>query len=396
MPTMKQYESIPGLYWNINGTVWDRPVVPVRSYEKSIDLSTGHYGYPNFPDKGDHGGALIIREAYTKWGVTPNLRWDRSQNSANTVYDGIWAANVPAPYTIASIAQDGSAFAADAYNRMKPTKPSMDLINSIYELKDIPSMLRQRFRFNNLHELGDFHLALQFGWLPLLSDTISFVNVQRDMQKRLRWLLRHNGKPVRRRVTLADSVSGFVETNGTAYGSLTPTLATQFYTVQPYWDLKTWNTDKIWASARFRYWLPGGPRDVEWTRSMLKRLYGLRPTPRNVYKAIPWSWLVDWFTDLGKIIANLEPGVADRLAADYFYVMRETSAHKAYNVKGTLKSYLPGSSAFVNVPIDLDTFSTQVNKTRIKGDPFGFNTNQNDLTSMQWAILGALGVSRLR
>jgi len=395
MPTQSSVISQQGLYWNVGGTVWSRPVVPIRNSLKSLDLSKGHYGYPDFPSDRNVGGALIIREATTDWGVTPNQRWDRSQNSANTVYDGIWAANIAA-YGINSIAPDGHGYAADAYNRMKPTKPSMSLANSIYELKDIPGMLRQRFHFNRLHELGNYHLALQFGWLPLLQDTLKFVETQRKAQSRLLWLLRHNGKPVRRRVTLAETVSDPVESSGTAYGALTPTLATQFYTTQPTWIQKVWSNDKVWASARFRYHLPDGPGEVEWTRKMLRRIYGLYVSPLVVYKAIPWSWLNDWFFNVGNVIANMEPGVADRLAADYFYVMREAGSTKTYDVKATLKSYLPGSSSYTNTPIALSSISRQITKTRLMGDPFGIDTNQNSLTASQLAILGALGLSRVR
>jgi hypothetical protein len=278
---------------------------------------------------------------------------------------------------------------------MKPTKPNMSVANSIYELKDIPAMLRQRFHFNNLHELGDYHLALQFGWLSLLKDTMDFVETQRKAQERLLWLLRHNGKPVRRRVELVSNDSDPVVTSGSAYGALTPTLATQFYNGQPTWEQKIWTHDRIWASARFRYWLPRGPRNIAWTRKMLNRIYGFRVTPLSVYKAMPWTWLADWFFNVGQIVSNLEPGVANRLAADYFYVMREQSTVKTYDVKAKLYAYLNSGSNLETIPVDISSKSYMHTQTRLRGDPFGFGTNQNDLTVSQLAILGALGISKL-
>jgi hypothetical protein len=124
---------------------------------------------------------------------------------------------------------------------------------------------------------------------------------------------------------------------------------------------------------------------------MLFRLYGLRPTPSVIYNAIPWSWLIDWFSNAGDIIENLEVGVADRLAADYMYMMRENWGHverfstaRIYRENGIIADITSTSQRLLSV------------KTRVLGDPFGFNTSANNLTGMQLSILGALGLSRLR
>jgi hypothetical protein len=394
MPSKITFSGVTGKYWNVGGTVWDQPYVLTASTRRFLDLSKGHYGYPDFPVHKDVGGPFALRYSDTVWGVTPFKRWTRTAYSSQitTVYDGIWAADLHAlaePTTIGST-RDGSAYGASAYNRMKPTKPSLELANSIFELRELPQMLRQRFHFNNLHELGDFHLAAQFGWLSLLRDVHSFIAFQRRAQKRLAWFLEHNGKPLRRKVILAETGPTVNKTGSLNYGHLTPTLVTQFYRTEPYGTFQTERSTKIWASARFRYYLPPGPRDIEWKRQMLRRIYGLRVTPRTVYKAIPWSWLVDWFSNLGQLIANMEPGVADRVAADYFYVMSESTSIDSLNVVGRLSvNYLPYEYRLISQ-------STSGWKSRIAGDPFGFNTSQNSLSGMQLSILGALGLSRLR
>lgn len=121
------------------------------------------------------------------------------------------------------------------------------------------------------------------------------------------------------------------------------------------------------------------------------RLYGLRPSPSVVYNAVPWSWLVDWFTNLGHVIENVEPGVADRLAADYFYVMRKRSRVKTREASGTFYRSPDGSP----VSIHVSQVAASVSKTRISGSPFGFDVKQEDLNGTQLAILGALGLSRI-
>jgi hypothetical protein len=285
---------------------------------------------------------------------------------------------------------NSTPWGALAYNRMKPTKPSFQVLNFLAEMRDLPHVLKQRFHFNNLKELGNFHLAAQFGWLSLLRDTQKFVQTQSVLQKRLLWLLKHNGKPVRRKVILSEINSDPVISSGQAYGVLQPVLVTQYYARQPTWQLKTWTSSKIWASAQFRYWLPDGPRNIEWTKKMMYRIFGFQPSPSVVYNAMPWTRLIDYFANLGDLIENLEPGVADRLAADYYYLMAETSTNKVQDSVGYFVD--PEGNPFT---ASATATVTRFRKTRVQGDPFGMNTAQNSLSGMQLSILGALGIARL-
>ena len=207
----------------------------------------------------------------------------------------------------------------------------------------------------------------------------------------MKWLLSHNGKPVRRRVNIAETISDPGLLAGNSYAGLYPVLVTQYYTRQPTYLEKTWTEDRVWASARFRYWLPEGPRDVQWTNKMKRALLGLNPSPSVVYNAVPWTWLIDWFTNVGNLIENVEPGVADRLAADYFYVMREIQWRRTQDTVGFFRD--PQGNPFT---VSASASYSKFRKTRIKGDPFGFNTNPASLSGVQLAILGALGMSRIR
>jgi len=211
------------------------------------------------------------------------------------------------------------------------------------------------------------------------------------MQKKLAQLLRDNGKPVRRRVTLADSTTNPSHSSGLSYGNVTPGFVSQFYRKAGRWTQTDYTQDRVWASCRARYWLPDGPRDIAWKRRMIAALYGLNPTPSVIYNMIPWTWLIDWFSNTGDMISNMDAGVADRLAYDYCYVMREYSVIR--KMTGEAHFWHPNQ-----VPCDVSVSSETiaVSKQRGPGDPFGWNTPQDSLSSMQLSILGALGMSRLR
>jgi len=109
-----------------------------------------------------------------------------------------------------------------------------------------------------------------------------------------------------------------------------------------------------------------------------------------IYNAIPWSWLNDWFSNTGDILENLDVGVADRLAADYCYLMQDCQTHREYYAEG--KFHDKAGNIF---SVSATSYSVAGTKNRIIGDPFGFSTNPNSLSATQLSILGALGLSRL-
>jgi len=347
----------------------------------------GHYGYPRFPINRDIGGPLNILSQ--KWSAT-HWKHGTAWRANNWFYTGNFIASSPGFPT--QISGDGAAWGAQAYDKLKPTKPNFQALNAIYELRELPQLFKLNLERNFLHFQSDYFLAIQFGWEPLLRDIRNFVHLQRRAQKSLKWLIEHNTKPVRRKKILLDTSADVSDISGSSYSVINPTFVTQYYRKIPTYRDVTRSHDRIWASARFRYWLPEGPRDIDWTNKMLGRLYGHRVTPSVIYNMIPWSWLIDWFTNLGDVISNMDLGVADRLAADYFYVMREISTIRERTAYG----YFYSDSTLRPFDFVVASSAQSINKTRLRGDPFGLSTNENDLNGMQIAILGALGLSRIR
>nr|UJQ85824.1 MAG: hypothetical protein 1 [Leviviridae sp.] len=350
----------------------------------------GNYGWPNFPKDPimDVGGKFFLNH-FSRYRSVVELGTIRSGTSR---YIGGLAGSFPAVAGMTGSSWSPSvADTQAAYNRMKPTKPEFEALNALYELKDIPFLLRQRLSESGLKNVGSYYLALEFGWKPLLRDIRKFVHAQHVAEIRLQQLLRDNGIPVRRRINVRSS-SDTVHTSGQSYAALAPTLTTGFYQgVTPSWSDTITTSERIWASAQFRYWLPEGPRDVSWKSQMKRRILGFdTPSPKNVWDAMPWTWLSDWFIDVGAMLETLDIGIADRLAADYLYIMRELT------IQGTRESI----GYFRHEAGDYFNASAIGSATakllcRDKGTPFGWNVNESSLSSHQWSILGALGLSRL-
>jgi len=357
---------------------------------RDLVWTQGHYGYPHFPPLKDVGGDFMVCYNTTKC-TTADIGDIQGGNAyAEHHYRGTMAAQVT-DLLADSLHIDAAAYGAEAFAKMKPDKPDMSGAVSIYELKDVPGMLKQRFLLNGLHEIGDYYLASKFGWNQLLADTRNFVLTHMAAQDRLNQLLRDEGKSIRRSARIAASES-YSPPNIGIGNYQQPTFVTYFYANGGSYRTQVVQEDIIWASARFRYFLPPGPRDVHWSRRMKGRIFGLNPTPKQVYNVIPWSWLFDWFTGLGNVLDNTTVNVVDRLAAETFYVMRHTEKR----VVADLTSTYFKSGSLEQVTANTSCTIRSGCKSRLKGDPFGFGIRQEDLSNSQLAILGALGLSRLR
>lgn len=295
---------------------------------------------------------------------------------------------------------------AEAFGAMRPDEPDFSLANTLMEIKDVPQMLKQGLELllsrmrrqsgrTSWSHAGEWFLAIEFGWLPLLNDIQTFTKAHNAKQKRLTQLIRDEGKPVKRRRKLRDDDRVFIKESG-HHGSPYYVGALPFLTIYQYGDGEasyetTYDRDaNTWCVGQFRYVLPPGPRDVAWKKKMLRYIMGFRPTPSVIYNMIPWSWLVDYFSDLKHFVAAVSPGVSDNCVMDYGYLMRTRSWSRTTSVTQNVRAPDGNSVAISTALID----STHV-KMRVKADPFGFSPIPPlDLTPKQLAILAAIPLSR--
>lgn len=126
---------------------------------------------------------------------------------------------------------------------------------------------------------------------------------------------------------------------------------------------------------------------------MLRRIMGSRVTPDTIYNLMPWTWLVDYFTDLGQFVQAISPGVADRLAADYAYSMKTEQWTETREANSVFQGALANNTKYVEAVCYSSVVDTC--KRRRRASPFGWGVKQESLTPKQLAILGALGLSKL-
>jgi hypothetical protein len=122
-------------------------------------------------------------------------------------------------------------------------------------------------------------------------------------------------------------------------------------------------------------------------------------TPLTLWQLAPWTWLIDWFAHVDDTIEANMTAANDLLVMHYGYAMERTSygTSMSWRYPGILGPEDPYRWA-EGLPGKGGSFASLTTRfKRIRANPFGFNVGgEADLSLGQLAILGALGLTRLR
>lgn len=309
-----------------------------------------------------------------------------------------------------------------AWDKTKPKLEQGGLFVAIAELKDIPKMFQTtakaykeawelshalfaprnaktaRQLFMAPKKAANHFLNHNFGWVPFVKDLSDFLSNLRDFREKIGILSQNNGKWIRRRsilenVFIDEVVPGWSGTGIHNVYPLNTQPANDTWVGTPKWEYRHKYQLYSTAVGSFRYYVPyfdvyspewGGLGSVR--RQLM--LHGLRVSPSNIYKAVPWSWLVDWLTPVGHDLQALQDAAFDNLVAKYLY----STTHVVHQLE--FKQYVPFNSASGG-PRTLTWTRTSSSKQR-KGidSPFGFGLSWDNLSPKQIAILVALGITR--
>lgn len=268
---------------------------------------------------------------------------------------------------------------ATAIARCAPTNPMVDLSTSVAEL--LREGLPQLPGSNG--NLGGEYLNVMFGYLPLHGDLSDLGITVRKVDKLLRQLERDSGRWIRRRYEFPPEKTSVSETTQNAAVHGAGSGLSQLGVLSTTTTIET----KVWFEGAFTYYLPR----KGWRRTVaeLDYLYGVKPGIDTAWNLIGYSWLVDYFANVGDVIHNLNAFTADGLVLPYGYVMCERTMTREESWTGNL--YSGGSPTKTTVSNSM----TSVTKQRRLANPFGFGLLDEDLNVRQQSILVALGISRL-
>jgi hypothetical protein len=177
----------------------------------------------------------------------------------------------------------------------------------LFELKDLPGMIKYAGSAlkglkkpippstrDAIQRAGGANLQWQFGWAPLISDLTKLLDFQSHVAKRRNELDRlYNKGGLRRRVQVGE-VSVSAKTSSTIFHT-GPTVTGHTVTT---------TECKRWATVRWRPRSSIIPSVSKIEQQAFRSALGLDLTISTVWELLPWSWLIDWFTNIGDILMS--------------------------------------------------------------------------------------------
>jgi hypothetical protein len=244
-------------------------------------------------------------------------------------------------YVDTSGATDWNYWKAKALASINPFTPQVDLPLFFFELKDFPRMLRGLgYVLSGTYKARDTpggYLAYNFGWGPLLSDLATLANFA-DLFGKTRNALTNAANGGRVSHTLGSKSSpgsaGIYEYGLGGDGVYRLATTTSI-------------TQKAWCTARVHLTEPLPFPTFEREMLVLKTALGLNLSAAAIWNAVPWSWLIDYFTNIGALM-EARRGYTQWYFKDLHVMVKSTRTTK---IAGTLNqvrsmSYSGGEKIF--------------------------------------------------
>lgn len=366
--------------------------IPPNSPLTSFDNSSSFYSsYHNCVDENHSPGidhALSI-DHYTRH-LNPLNGIDYGVGGEYAQYANFYPQNMLLyPSHLSFSLPTEAASATTTLARTNPNRADVQTLVFLYELKDLPGMIREigdyKLKIKNFGKsehgtsksLANFHLSLVMGWSPLISDIRKLLTFQSHVDRRIKELksLQSNGglhRSIKHGLGEANVFQSSIVSIETSLGR----------TIRSRKDVMT--TARRWATVR---WTPTSVPSDRYTSRELNQLarslvYGTHLGLKDVWDALPWTWLVDWFTNVGDYLEanrNTVPVVASQVN-----VMTQTTTTVSWSRVDAYKAFAGGDGT--------DEYTTK-RRTLQSG---AIQSNFQFLTERQLSILSSLAVQRLR
>lgn len=293
------------------------------------------------------------------------------------------------------------------FKSMAPAAPVLPIGETLIELlkgqfpKVLSNLKQIRGQISDLKHLGKEHLNMQFGWTPIFKDITMVVETLMSLESMI------YSSNDRRRRSLPERFAYTNSPSMTLSGVNLPQMNVKgTYSVginATNGGRQQWKPSPIHLSvrqdarisARFTNARPNSASNGFWDKAVeLHYNLGLQD-PALLWDLTSWSWLFDWWLNIGTSISNFnnfskQSGVTP---LDYAYMTRKTVVLAqrpgySWDYRTSSRVYSRGSVS------PLTEISTSLVRERIT--PFGPGVTLDSLSAYQWSILVALGLARAR
>jgi len=418
----QRYEGNESVVSTGNESVWSwRSYVPPGSTdpeESQLTQSSGsHSGFlKELKDQYDRGAKSSFDTGHEFWS-TKNIYTYANLHSRAVRLDffgspSVWVYNgIILPMALSSMTgpdvtlPTGNQMDADGTSLIKsalPTAAEASLAQFVGEMREkLPALL-------GLHTLksghfsaanvGAEHLNIEFGVKPFIADLQKLARGVLKANSLAKQYSRDSEHLVHRKRSLGETTE-FVQQDPvsaglgmtTCYPITSGNPASAFFS-NPSGDVDISDIirSRVWFSGAFTYYVhraQGFLGTLDRWEELANHLLGTRFSVETLWELTPWSWLIDWFSNVGDFIANAEALSSDSLVLKYGYVMHETRATRTYTRSGLIpvNGTGPGSAT---------VFVDYIHKNRRRATPYGFGIDVEQLSPQRWAILAALGLTK--
>lgn len=277
--------------------------------------------------------------------------------------------NPPAPFF--SSPSEG-ALATQLLAETNPSNSAVDVANFVWELREIPDLVRVHGR-TVLERLSEHNLRYQFGLKPLMRDVFSLFRFQELVEKRFRELRAMRDKGISRQRTFLH------ESGKRDLGDVTvqSNVAYIRYTGYNAWTVRRWGYVQWGFSPTGRGQSDGKLRQLARDSIVYKGL-----DPLVAWNALPWSWLVDWFGNIGDLVS---------LSRNSVGAFPANTAIMQKGLSSTLWKFKTGGTGF-GPGVSTPDFSFLCETKSRKPSSASLDISIPLLTGRQTSILGSLAV----
>jgi hypothetical protein len=248
-----------------------------------------------------------------------------------------------------------------------PNRADVDIPTFLGELRDIPQLfVREATR---IKRLAGANLKYQFGVKPLVRDVLKLLDFQTlvlEREKELQAL--YESGLERTRLLYKSKVTG---------NRVNHVHNRDKFSLFSHSDITS--IRNVYGYVRF---FPYGPLTKisagDLRKQARKAALGLTVDFNTAYQLMPWSWLLDWCSNVGDIVSNTR----NIIPVTY------NSIRIIESIKTTAKTSYPGSSV-----ISPGTWGRH-DKIRNLPATAGFDSQLPRFTPRQLSILGSIGVTR--
>lgn len=282
-------------------------------------------------------------------------------------------------------APDFDYWKTKALANLNPERPTFDIPLFLWELKDLPRMVQHAGwllkGINNPHyrhhwqDAGSVYLAYKFGWEALVRDVLSMFDLTAKIAERVNYLKSLETGSRYRRVLSNGIVSVGPGANASTsfHSQVRVTCSTELTVKQ-----------KVWfsANAKLKDALPADSTQlVTLSRDIVT---GMRLNPERVWDFIPFTWLSDYFLNLGDYIEA--HGTLARVTVTRMNIMATTRVERKF----TPTYVQPGLSCSGGL------YSTTWKRRAAYANPTASVRTTPFITEGQVSIIAALASTRVK